>query len=223
MKKFYAFILFLIGLIIVITWNRKQAADEIIKSVRVVDNSIIPTDSNVLYFPLDSPISTSLDRLNKLNNEWYSKMLFALHEPVIFQSNDSTEVFRFLWLRTFHNPISIRINNYNSKHILTLKISGGTGGFDAGKVIVDTSFYISKKEWDIFKSKVTKINFWNLSPTEILDEKDGSQWVLEAKNRGIYHFVDRCSPNETRNKDFRDCCNFLISLSNIKLKVMDMY
>ena len=65
MKKFYAFILFLIGLIIVITWNRKQAADEIIKSVRVVDNSIIPTDSNVMYFQLDSSISTSLDWLNK--------------------------------------------------------------------------------------------------------------------------------------------------------------
>ena len=225
MKKRYAFlfVFFLIGFILLMICNRKQDADKIIKSERVVDSSISPKDSNTLYFPSSSSKLNSTDYLNKFNNKWYSRVLYTLNEPVIFQSNDSLEVFRFIWLRTFHNPICIRVNNYNSKRILTLKISGGAGGFDEGKMILDTSFYISQKEWDIFKSKVTEINFWNLRQTELVEGKDGAEWILEAKNRNVYHFVDRWSPNQTRYQGFRSCCEYLISLTKFEIKSIEIY
>ena len=223
MKKIFAIIFFLTGFFLLISCNWKQSSDDIRKSEKVVDYSIIPTDSNILYFPSVKLASDSADPLNKFNNEWYSKMLFALHEPVIFNLNDSSEVFRFTWLRTFNNPISVRINNYNQKLVLTLKISDGSGGFEHGKLIKDTSFYISKKEWEIFESKITKLNFWKLNQTEAVEGKDGSEWILEGKKSDLYHFVDRWSPNDNRNQDFKDCCDYLIYLSNIQLTVKEKY
>lgn len=217
-KILLLFYCLLSGLILLVSCKRRQAAIETIKSERVIDCSVVPKDSNTLYFPTTKLSSNTIAKLSKLNNEWYSKMLFALHEPLIFQSKDTAEVYRFLWLRSKHNPISIRIQEVYPKTMLTLKILGGTGGFVTGKLVRDTSFYISKNEWNIFKSKVTQIDFWNLSQTEIVDGKDGSEWVLEALNEGIYHFVDRWSPSETRNKDFMDLCEYLISLSKIELE-----
>jgi hypothetical protein len=217
-KILLLFYCLLSGLILLVSCKRRQAAIETIKSERVIDCSDVPKDSNTLFFPTTKLSSNTIGTLSKLNNEWYSKMLFALHEPVIFQSKDTAEVYRFLWLRSKHNPISIRIQKVYPKTMLTLKILEGAGGFVTGKLVRDTSFYISKNEWNIFKSKVTQIDFWNLSQTEIVDGKDGSEWVLEALNEGMYHFVDRWSPNETRNKDFMDLCEYLISLSKIELK-----
>jgi hypothetical protein len=44
--------------------------------------------------------------------DWYSKHLTAMGEPSLLEVSrqDATvEVYRFLWLRSFHHPISVRL------------------------------------------------------------------------------------------------------------------
>lgn len=189
----------------------------------VTDSAVIPSDSNTLYFPANKLLSDTTNQVNKFSNTWYSKMLFALHEPTLFDYQDISEVFRFTWLRTFHSPISIRVRKVRDQCILTLKITEGSSGYEAGKLIKDTSFFITKNEWKGIVTKVSKINFWKLE--SFIDDggKDGSEWILEGKIKNQYHFVSRWTPNITRYKEFKDCCDYLIHLSNLKLTDKEIY
>jgi hypothetical protein len=42
---------------------------------------------------------------------WYSKHLKALEEPFLFLESErsSAESYRFVWLRTFHHPVILRV------------------------------------------------------------------------------------------------------------------
>lgn len=75
----------------------------------------IKQDSNNLYFPLESFIFSENWKTNfkiKINyeimgvifcNTWYSSVLINLKEPKLFCDSLKKQVFRFTWLRTFHN------------------------------------------------------------------------------------------------------------------------
>jgi hypothetical protein len=116
------------------------------------------------------------------------------------------------------------LNSVGNEHILTLKIADGAGGYEAGKLIKDTSFYISKKEWSGFDSRMTSLNFWNTSTTNNSEQgKDGSEWILEGKMAGKYHFVNRWTPNTSNDKAFRECCDYLIMLAGLTVPDKEMY
>ncbi|OYZ02523.1 MAG: hypothetical protein B7Y37_01660 [Sphingobacteriia bacterium 28-36-52] len=196
--------------------------DTIRNNYLVKDSVILPTDSNTFYFPVRE-LSKSLTRDTFLN-KWYSQMLFGLHEPVLYTSLDATETYRFTWLRTFHKPISIRLQNRFGDYILTLKMANGAGGYQIGKLIQDTSFYISKKEWNEFTSSINSIDFWKLPSADISEiGKDGSEWILEGQKNGKYHFVIRWTPNTPNTLKFRSCCEYLIKMSGLMVPNEEIY
>lgn len=201
--------------------TERQNADDIRDIKFVADSTVMPSDSNTLYFP--ASILSDTNQLDKFSNTWYSKMLFALHEPTLFNNQDTTEAFRFTWLRTFHKPLSIRINKIRGKCVLTLKIAEGSGGYEAGKLIKDTSFFVTMNEWKNIVSKTSAINFWNLKSSVDDGGKDGAEWILEGKNRSKYHFVSRWTPDATRYKEFKDCCDYLRQLSGLQLTDKEVY
>ncbi|MDD2794029.1 MAG: hypothetical protein PHD73_12675 [Sediminibacterium sp.] len=183
----------------------------------------VPIDSGILYFPAAKFVSDSTNRLDSFTNTWYSKMLFGLHEPILFDVQDSADVFRFTWLRTFHKPIAIRLTKTKGDAILTLKIADGASGYNAGKLLTDTSFYISDSEWGKFTIKISDIHFWEMQSVKNDNGKDGSEWILEGKSEGKYHFVSRWTPGGTRYKEFKDCCDYLIQLANLNLNDRERY
>ena len=78
----------------------------------------------------------------KLNNfivQWYSEQLSALQEPSLWElsrSSKSPEIYRFLWLRTFDHPLAVRVEVADDgTGMLTVKMSGGAGGYKPGKLI----------------------------------------------------------------------------------------
>jgi hypothetical protein len=196
--------------------------DDVRKADAISDSSVTPNDSSSFYFPLAGSIKDS-NSLDTFTNSWYSKMLFGLHEPILYGSQDTSEVYRFTWLRTFHKPISIRVSN-KSACVLVLKVADGAGGYDVGKLVQDTTFYISKNEWNEFLLRMGTMNFWNLSSADNSEQgKDGSEWILEGKKNEKYHFVSRWTPNSTRGKEIRDCCDYLIKLSGLVIPDKEMY
>jgi hypothetical protein len=182
------------------------------------DSLIIPKDSSSYYFPLmikDENSSLMSNALDTSLNAWYSKMLFALHEPVLFNYSGNEEIFRFTWLRTFHNPIVLRIQKDKERITLKLKASSGAGGYEPGKIIIDTTFSISAVQWNKFVRKFESFNFWNFPVLqEGMRGTDGSEWILEAIQNKKYHVASRWS---SRNDNFGKCCVYLLELSQLNV------
>ncbi len=149
----------------------------------------------IKYFP-----ESSLDlRRGHLKNDWYSAQLSALQEPSLYQMirAANAESYRFLWLRTFHHPVAVRIDvNPDGTGLLTAKTGSGAGGYRPGTISENHSQVLSKEQTSAFLSQVEASKFWS-APNPINDQRgtDGSQWIIEGLKRGRYHVVDRWSPN----------------------------
>jgi hypothetical protein len=156
-------------------------------------------------------------------SQWYNKQLKALGEPALYQQETGKDklVFRFLWLRTFHNPISIRleINKNDGSGILYVKVTDGAGGYEPGKIKEDFKKSIPKEEIDKFLKLVKTENYWELPVKGGITGLDGAQWVVEGSQEGRYHVIDRWSPPE--GASIKKIGLFLLNLSG--LKVEDIY
>ena len=93
------------------------------------------------------------------------------------------DIYRFTWLRTFHNPIAIRIEKHGDQYFLYWKLSNGAGGYKPGKLTIDKQKKLDKETWDAFVSKLNHIDFWNLSRKQNDMGDDGSEWILEGRSK----------------------------------------
>jgi hypothetical protein len=152
------------------------------------------------YFPAGVLGDTS--EQHRFHADWYSKHLAAMGEPSLLEVSrrDSTaEVYRFLWLRTFHHPILVRLAVRNDGTArLTLKETDGKGGYEPGKLIRNTTAKLSKQQNQWFLDRLEDIGLWKLPtrkpPKDGVVGLDGAQWIAEASKAGRYHIVDRWSP-----------------------------
>jgi hypothetical protein len=93
-------------------------------------------------------------------------------------------------------------------------MSDGAGGYTPGKIILDTTYNITKVEWSDFISDFEKLGFWNLPTQYEPTGTDGAKWILEAKDNEKYHVVIRWSP-EGEYDGFWKSCMFLIKLAGL--------
>lgn len=164
---------------------------------------------------------------------WFSRELSIFKEPVIYLDTSKKEIFRFTWLRSFHHPIVIRIENSNGKYLLFWKESDLIGGRGTGNIIIDKQKILTKQIWETFIAKLNNSNFWelitlqdNLPQFQGLSYNDGAEWILEGKAHGIfykncYHFVQRQFPDESSK--IYQVCNFLLDLTDLKIKKIEKY
>lgn len=150
--------------------------------------------------------------------DWYSKQLIALKEPILNDSSP-TKVFRFTWLRSFHNPIAIRLENKKDQITVYWKVCDGKGGYEPGKLVTDKKKKLSLKEWTQFQQKIDSIDFWNIPTTDnsILG-LDGARWILEGKEFGKYHVEDKWSGG-----NLKPICLDLLKMTDLEIKEGDKY
>jgi hypothetical protein len=130
--------------------------------------------------------------------KWYSTQLRALREPSLLAlaSQPHAEAYRFLWLRTFHHPVAVRLSLQADGHwVLDTKAASGAGGYSPGTLTTSTSRNLSALEAQDFLSRVEKVGFWD-APNPVDDQTgtDGSQWIIEGVRNGKYHVIDRWMP-----------------------------
>ena len=179
-------------------------------------------DSNQFYFPVKLfEVDSGKNWLDTFLVKWYSAQLFALREPLIFADSSGKEIYRFTWLRTFHNPIAIRIEKKGDTVNLYWKLCNGEGGYAPGKLILDKQKSIDIHIWNEFISRLNKVDFWNLTTKEQSFGVDGSEWILEGKNIKHYHVVDIWSP--IANSAYYDCCDFLIGQTDLHISEEQKY
>lgn len=210
--------------------NGKVQSIEMWKDGRKIGWDNMPTGAPAVYFPKELYYDSAPKIYDTTHMKWYSRQLDALDEPVLYNSKTIKEAYRFTYLRSYDEPLAVRIENENGQVYLYTKLTDGKGGEDPGGLIIHTKKMLSMEQWDHFCSLVEKINYWKMEAKEkdvlpkkekgvietVLIKSGGAHWILEGVRRGRYHFVDRWSPDQ--KNVFRQCCEYLLELSNLKLK-----
>jgi hypothetical protein len=182
--------------------------------------SVTPAQTG--YFP-DSTFSTNPN--DHFVTDWYSGQLRALQEPSLFalSKNTAAQQYRFLWLRTFHHPVAVRVEvKEDGTGLLTTKITSGAGGYSPGNIITSHVRPMSKEETQRIVSLVTKSDFWNL-PSYSREKAglDGAEWIFEAAVKGNYRVVSDWSPKTGTIHELGSY--FLFGLEKIEIPKNEMY
>ena len=149
--------------ILFLTSSCKTGADKTINSNAKFDTLSLPVDSATFYFETKPNWQdTTNNAVDSFVNSWYSKMLFALHEPVLKKYNGDKEIYRFTWLRTFNHPVSLRLEKQGDIVKLFSKVCYGAGGYEPGKIILDTTIILTQKQVDTINIKLDNAKFWAL-------------------------------------------------------------
>lgn len=176
--------------------------------------------ANDFYFPVGA---FSPDEVREKGFvKFYSNALAAMDEPALASlKQGNIEVYRFLWLRSFHPAVVVRIWKSGDERCLSVKQFDGLGEYaDDGYVFPKTfsanvTHPITEVEWKHFIELLGRANFWAM-PT--VDGEplgmDGASWVFEAVRDGQYHLVDRQSP---MSGEYREACVYLLEISGLKV------
>ena len=108
---------------------------------------------------------------------------------------EDTETYRFLWLRTFHNPVAVRVFRRVDDYGLEAVILDGAGGYDPGHVASRVTQILSRDEWQMLITRLEEVKFWQLTTTGGDSGFDGARWIVEARRNEQYHIVDRWGPD----------------------------
>ncbi len=177
-------------------------------------------DTSTYYWEfIDSKAGLTENRLDTFLNQWFSHFMTEFEVRNYSEKFEGYESYRVLWLRTFHNPIVIEIQDKKDAVVLSYKISDGAGGYEFGELKQDTAFLINRQDWNQLTQLIQESNFWNL-PTD-KDEIpgcDGSELIMEGQHENGYHMIYRWGGQEIGK-----CGRFMIELSKIKIPKDEFY
>jgi hypothetical protein len=208
----------------------------------------VKSDSLLYYFPkiLNDSVERRNPNFRDFKQKWYSSSLYSFKEPILYTKTDSQIIYRLLWLRSFHKPICISIKETKNGYFINSKtldrqpafypILEGIGRDSITRVpIIDTIqkadrfaiidfnlvSKIKSEEWNKIQNYLEKLNFWNSPIPDPNDEQttDGSNWIIEGRKNGSYHFIDR------RNAigDLKELGKYLLKISSLKIKDDEIY
>jgi hypothetical protein len=190
--------------------------------------------TKISYFPpntLDENANSS-----RILEDFCSEQLRAMEEPSLWESskNQKPQSYRFLWLRSFHHPISVRLDvQQDGSSLLTTKMSDAPGGYNPGKLVVNDTRRITADETTLALHQIERLDFWNLPSFEKAEtvgpngeritrkQLDGAQWIVEGVKGGAYHVVDRWSP---KNGPVREIGIMMLEdLAKMELSAKEVY
>lgn len=161
--------------------------------------SACPDEQRLEYFPRGQfrgypsfPPPRATDRA-ALDRDWYSSNLFAMQEaPLFCGASTDSETYRFTWLRTFNEPVAVRVYQRGGAYLLEAVILDGKSGFEPGNIKARIAKVISPVEWRRVIGELDRVRFWQMrTTTDHLIGIDGTQWIMEGRRAGRYHAATR--------------------------------
>jgi hypothetical protein len=187
------------------------------------------------YFPSGTLDDTAQSSLFK--EQWYSDQLRAFKEPSLWElsKTQKSQTYRFLWLRSFHRPISVRLDIHeDGTGLLTTKATDGQGGSKPGGLVLNKTRILTKEQTNWALDRIKEVGFWGLPTYEKPKESvgpngertvqigvDGAQWILEGVKDGKYQATDRWSPESGPIRTLG--IMMLIDLAKLKLLYEEVY
>jgi hypothetical protein len=204
------YVLYLLILLLPLT-ACKKAKQSVKKEIKTktnatlqLDSTGVPIEPETNYFPIE---------LDSVKVPFFSKMLFAMYEPVLYELNTNKESYRFLWLRTTKNPIVVRLEKQNDTVSLYIKVTTGTGGVGPGRLRTSDVKVLSAKEWNEFQELIKLCDFWNMPAIDESKMISGEQWIIEGYKTGDYNLTEKWNPE--LDDPFRIACEYLLNLADI--------
>jgi hypothetical protein len=147
-------------------------------------------ESKLEYFSQQSAPSVS-----EFENDWFSKHLLAMREPSLNCATD-WPVYRFLWLRTFHHPIVVRVEfKPNETRLIAVELDGA-GGYEPGKQRRRIDRALSLEESAKLLDAIAHSRVWDAADEPEVLGLDGSQWVVEARGGERYRVRNAWTPEK---------------------------
>ncbi len=157
----------------------------------------------------------------KRNAEGLKLQLSDLNENCIYNLDISANktIYRFTWLRSFDNPISIRIEKTHKNIELYWKEGKGAGGYEPKGIKKTGKKKLKESEWTEFMNLVKASGFDGLPNDEYVPMTDGATWTLERKTSKDFKAHDTNEPSEA----FSNACLYLLKKTRIRVKNEDIY
>jgi hypothetical protein len=126
-------------------------------------------------------------------SRWYAGHLASMREPPLYPPVVGRTVYRFLWLRSFHDPIAVRVSHEAQRSIIVVKKTNGNAVYRRFGLLIEEERELTEEQWNRIERIVIRVSFWESTATGG-SGLDGAHWVLEGVNDGKYHVVDEWSP-----------------------------
>jgi len=155
--------------------------------------------------------------------QWYAPHLRVMGEPSLScGATSEAEVYRFLWLRTFHRPIAVRVaRDAQGARLVAVELSGA-GGYAPGAIVSKVEKSLGAADWQTLMTALAGIDFWRMPTLPLQDPSglDGAQWIVEGRRGSDYHVVDRWTPREGA---YRDAGLAFLKLAGIDVPAAELY
>lgn len=140
------------------------------------------------------------DYFPKGKESYYTRYLAAMKEPSVQAKlpDNSQMVFRFTYLRSFHNPIAIRITKQGSVFLARVVVLEKDRHHQPVKLSLDKEISFKDAAATTIASLIPQKNFWKpLTDGEeyaMRSGTDGSSWIFEIHDSDGYRMIDVWSP-----------------------------
>jgi len=163
----------------------------------------------------------------------YGNALDAMGEGTLWADSDR-ESYRFLWMRSFHEPVMVRVDRTREGDFVTAKTLDGAGGYAPGCVNRDVHRRLSTEEIEGLLARYRTVFATPLpasSPDRIpVDANgqisinlDGAHWVFEKAGQSVRIIRDLWSPSEPQLSAYRELCLYMVRLSGFDIPEKDIY
>ncbi|MDH4477927.1 MAG: hypothetical protein QE274_15745 [Verrucomicrobiaceae bacterium] len=130
------------------------------------------------------------------SESYYTRYLAAMKEPSLYDRAPGRPEFefRFLWLRSFHDPIAVRIWGTAEGYMIRAIRMTQHKGYTLGAITVDSTRKLSDDESRVLDQLLDVPSLLTpLNETEVLigaDGVDGAQWIFETCADKKYQMIE---------------------------------
>jgi hypothetical protein len=160
------------------------------------------------------------------------KNLRPMNEPDL--GNIGAESLRLVWLRSFDEPVVVRLEHHQSGATLYLKVLEERER-NVFRLSVDRTMEISEAQWAHVQALLAQLDFWHAPEdnhgAEIVEHgvvtivaADGSRWFLEGRGPNDYRLIMRANPvHYPREPAFNAVCLELLQLAAYSVTREQLY
>lgn len=156
------------------------------------------------------------EKRDRFVSNWYTRYLHKMNEPsLLVAAHDQSASYRFLWLRSFHPTVAVRVWSTGESRVLSVKELAREGQSQSSDLLLDRIRPLNDEEWGAIVKLVEESCFWSSPPTENEPAAmDGAWWVLEGTQQNYYHVATRQSPDSGA---YRELGLYLLQLAGLPL------
>jgi hypothetical protein len=213
----------------------RETTDKPAAGKRPIESAIRFTGRLVVALALlEAPLAAGTDyfpggTFGPLKTDWYSRCLDVMREPSLFRAPATgwIEAYRFLWVRSFDEPVVARIELYvDGSGVLTVKMLSGDSRCKSTESLQRWSVTdVSRQQGTEFLAALAQAGYWNLPTPDARCDLvagppsaacvDGARWVLEGVRTDRYHVVDRWSSSGI---PYRSAALRLLELAELRIR-----